>query len=180
MPKTKGGSLLLRLCIKFIKELKNKYDLTHIQLKDNSFIYCKQSKTTIDFDSFYMLTHGNTWYGKYGFVPYDPEQETLDIDKLVSYKLNQKLVNIVKVGCINIRPLIEKAVTKFKLDNVFTYNFINKMMKKYEDKPLQFFMNDLVKEYDHTCGIFNEIYKNVMEQAGMINLHGNTYYLPLN
>jgi len=179
MPKSKGGSMLLRLCIQFLKELKDKYDLTYIQLKDNSFIFCNQNNTRIDFDSFYMLTHGDTWYGKYGFIPYDPEKEIVDIEKYSDYKLNQKLVNIIKVGCINMKPLIKRAVDKLKLHDPFNDKFIDKMMEKYKDRSVMIFMDDLAKTHDLTCGIINNIYIDVMKEIGMTNLHGSTYYLPL-
>ncbi|AYV77632.1 MAG: hypothetical protein Dasosvirus15_5 [Dasosvirus sp.] len=71
MPRTRGGSLLLRLALDFIREyLKPKFDLQYIQLKDNSFVYCKQVRDKIEFCNMYMLSHGDTWYGKYGFVTF--------------------------------------------------------------------------------------------------------------
>jgi hypothetical protein len=57
-----GGSLLLNLMLDFIKKyLKPLYDLKYVQLRDISHLWCKKFKTNIDVDSFYMLTHGNTW-----------------------------------------------------------------------------------------------------------------------
>jgi len=111
MPKAKGGTLLLHLMFDFVNQyLKSKYSLKYIQLKDNSFLYCKQTKKNINFDSMYMFIRGMTWYGKYGFVPFDELNKNVNVDGLVDYKVNQKLVNIIPVKCTRIREYIESAV----------------------------------------------------------------------
>jgi hypothetical protein len=114
MPKSKGGVLLLEMTLNFIiKVLKPKYDLKYIMLKDNSEYYCEKSGSSLDFDSFYMLTHGETWYGSYGFRPFDMKIGDIDKDRLKKYKMNQKLVE-TKLKDANIKDIL-KSVIKNKI-----------------------------------------------------------------
>lgn len=175
-PKTKLGTLLLHMTLNFIEnQLKNKYELKYIQLKDNSLFRCEKTQTTIEFDSFYMLTHGNTWYGKYGFIPYDVEKQRTDKVTLKYYKLNQKLVD-KKISQIELENILQKANKKI---NFSSNEKIKSFVDKYKDNTIQKFMYDMAKKYDKTCDIISLIYKEIMRQIGMISLHGKSYYLKL-
>jgi len=99
IPKTKGGSLLLNLMLDFVKKyLKPLYGLKYIQLRDTSHLWCEKSKINIDFDSFYMLTHGDTWYGKYGFIPFDINTNKIDQIKLKHLNVNKVFSTILLFG----------------------------------------------------------------------------------
>lgn len=173
MPKTRKGTLLLHMTIDFIqKRLKDRFNLQYIQLKDNSFYYCQKSKTNIDFDSLYMLTRANTWYGKYGFRPFNPVAKQLDIELHVNYKVNQKLVDAIKVGCTNLGELLKKT-------KLIPHNKIDKMMEIHKDTSIRNFLNIFMKKYDTSCDIFALIYRDLMTNMGLYNLHGVTYFLPL-
>lgn len=182
MPKTKGGSLLLKLALEFSNNyLKKKYKATYIQLKDNSFIACKITKTNIQFDNFYMFTHADTWYGKYGFIPYDPTHNKIDVDNLVNYKVNQKLVNIIKLKHTNIKQYIKDAIQKLNIEEKIPSIKLNKMFEKYEDKSIKdFFISFLYESnYEYTCAVFEKIYLKLMRDLDIENLHGCTYYLEI-
>ena len=96
--------------------MKPKWKLKYIYLKDNSLYFCQKTKRNIDFDSIHILTRGNTWYGKYGFIPYDSLKEEIDIENYVNYKLNSKLVNKIKIKCTNIKAIFEAKVLENKLN----------------------------------------------------------------
>ena len=87
MPKTNEGTLLLKTTLNFIKSIKDRYNLKYVQLMDNSVFNCKTDKQNTPLSNLSMLTRGHTWYGKYGFVPFDTINETLDIDGIVNYRL---------------------------------------------------------------------------------------------
>ena len=177
MPKTRGGSLLLNMTLDFIKKyLKPKYARKYIQLKDNSYFPCRQTKNTIDFDSLYMMSHGHTWYGKYGFVPFDTNTESTDVYTLNDYKSNQKLVEKTKVKDTKTEKYFREAVKILKLERIFTENKLNNMFSAYKELPIKKFVKDLLKQYDVTCGIFSLIYRKMMDDIGMKNLHGRSYY----
>lgn len=176
MPKSRGGSLLLDTTLKFIDTIKNKYKLSYIQLKDNSFFTCHLDKQVTPMATLYMLTRGNTWYGKYGFIPFDPVRKEIDINTLVDYKTNQKLVKLVKVKHTGIRDYMKRSSRFVK---GYSDKLIDSIMSNYSDMSLQKFFEDFIKKYDTRCDMFNAIYKDVMEEVGIANLNNKTYYLPL-
>ena len=173
MPKTKKGTLLLHMVIDFIKKkLKPLYNLKYIQLKDNSFYFCQKNKTRIDFDSLYMLTKGDTWCGKHNFVPFNPNAKKIDLEMNINYKVNQRLVDIIKVKCVSLDKYLK--ATKLLSDNQ-----INNIIKKYKNTSIKDFMNIFMEDYDKSCEIFSMIYKDLMKEMKLTNLHGITYFLPI-
>lgn len=178
MPKTKGGSLLLKLTLKYIDEIRDKYDLKYIQLRDTGNFTCHQIKKKTPICNLYMLTRGDTWYGKYGFTPFDPVTKQPNYDVLVDYKLNQKLVKIIKVKHTQIYQYVKKASYKPQFKN-FTNQIINKIFDAYNERTIQDFFKDFINNYDERCDIFNEIYKDVMSEIGMVDLYNKVYYRPL-
>jgi hypothetical protein len=178
MPKTKGGSLLLKTMLSFVDSIKNKYKLRYIQLRDTSGFACHRDKTSTHIANLYMLTRGDTWYGKYGFVPFNLDKRQIDIDLLADYKTNQRLVKLVKVKYTNIRDYLIKASYKPHLKR-YTEKMIDKMIRAYNDRPIMDFFKDFTEKYDVSCDMFNAIYKDVMTEIGLVDFYGKTFYLPL-
>ena len=63
--------------------------------------------------------------------------------------------------------------------NEWSKDKINKMFNKYDNLSVKEFMYELTRKYDKTCEVVGLIYKDVMLDIGMENLHGKTYYLKL-
>ena len=106
MPKTKGGSLLLIATLAFINTIKDKYNLKYIQLKDNSAFYCKNVLRS---------SIANLYMFKYGFMPFNTDTYSFDVAKLVDYKINQKIIKIIKVKHTNIKNYLLVTMNKFNL-----------------------------------------------------------------
>ena len=177
MPKTGAGSLILRMSLAFIKQYLNpKYDLKHVQLKDNSHFLCHINKQMINFDSLYMLAYGNTWYGKYGFIPFDPDNKILDEKNYEIYKKNQQIVNTTLVKTTNLKNILLNANKKL---NFTTIKKTEKIIEKFKNETIRKFMYIMMKKYDKTCHILSEIYEKIMVNIGMFSLHGRSYYLQL-
>ena len=179
MPKTKGGSLLLNMILQFINDIKSKYKLKYIQLKDNSHFTCNQDNERTPISNLYMLTRCNTWYGKYGFIPFDPVKKGVDIDVLVDYKINQKLIKLIKVKHTHLSDYLTVAINRLNLKEQFSKQTIKKIFDAYNERSIQDFFKDFMKRYDQRCHIFNLIYKEVMNEIGMIDLYGKIYYKTL-
>ena len=126
-----------------------------------------------------MLSRGDTWYGKRGFIPFDPNKEMIDVENYVKYRINSKLVNVIKIKCTNIKIYFEKAILKLNMNKKYDEQHINALFKKYADKSIREFMYDLTIKYDKTCDIVGLIYKDIMEEIGITNLHGISYFLEL-
>lgn len=174
-----NGSTLLKISLDFIKLLRTKYEINYIVLVDNSQKYCEKVGKMIDLDSFLMLTTGNTWYGKYGFVPFDTTDEKTNILVLKDYKRNQKIVTNTLVKNTNIKKILLTAIDKYSLD--FDVNYMTKALDKYitKDVTIMKCLIDLAKKYDKTCVLFYYTYKNIMADLKMRDLHGTTYWKKL-
>lgn len=162
-PKTKIGTLILLATLDLIKKkLKSMYELKYVQLKDNSLFYCKKTKNTIEFDSVYMLSRGDTWYGKYGFKP--------NGNDLKIYENNQKIVNSVKMKKTKFVQYLNNLLSKEKIDKIYDM---------YKEKTIKEFFYDLTKHPDQTCDVIGKIYEDLMRDNGIVRMHGKSYYLLL-
>lgn len=174
------GSLLLKVGLKFIDTIKDHYDLQFIQLKDNSRKLCGKINEYIDIDSLSMLTNGDTWYGKYGFVPYDKDKKQTDIFNYKKYKYNQNIVNTKILKDTNIIETIEYIMTKLEM-NKKIINEIQKSAEKYMNMPIKHFLNWFLKKKREkvSCYIFFLAYKQIMYDLQMHNLHNIVYWKKL-
>lgn len=170
------GSHLLKVIIAFIESLKEKYGLKYIQLKDNSYLQCKQIGQ-IELDSLYMLTQGDTWYGKYRFRPFNTYKKDLDIDRYIDYRVNSILVDKIKINCTNLKELMKKAIRENKTE--FTEEGVERVISKYGKLSIKDFFKKFLSKFEVGCELFFYIYKDFMDSVGIKNLHGISYFLDL-
>jgi hypothetical protein len=177
---SKNGTLLMRMVLNFSTNiLKSKYNCKYIQLKDNSFFWCDKLKKKIEFDNLYILTKGDTWYGKYNFIPFDPDSKQIDITNYVNYKTNQKIINIIKVKHVDLYRYISNAFIQLEMYNQKKLDFLTRLLEKHKNDTIRCFFSIFLKDYDALCNVFSLIYKDIMNELQMVNLHGITYYLPI-
>ena len=173
-----SGSILLKFTIDFIKKyIAKKYVVKFIQLRDISKKKCDLVDASFHLSTFYMFTHADTWYGKYGFIPYDPGAGVTDDPGLDDYKHNQKIVLTTLVKNTNIGKYVVEAIKKYKLE--IDIDTINKVMKKYDNLPVMHCMNNLMAKYDKHCAIFYHMYLQLVRDLGMRNLYGRSYWMKL-
>lgn len=169
-----SGKLLLKVTLAFIEKMKNHYNIKYIKLRDNSRKPCGSIGDGIPFDTYLMFVSGNTWYGKYGFVPFSQEQKKTDKKKLKLYLENQKIVKNTKVKDTNIAKHMKNAIKKLK--RKVSDNDVDKIVDKNKDKSIMEFMQVLSKNYDEFCGIFFHMHEDLMKELTMFNLHGSVYW----
>lgn len=176
-----GGSILLKMAIKFLRENKQRFKIDIIQIKDNSYLSCANISKTIDLSSLYMLTSGDTWYGKYGFVPFDYIKGIDDTEKHIDYKVNKKLVNLIKLKCTNIANILLKGLNENNLETYINSDKFMKFCKKYENEAVMTFFKEFMKhkQFESTCPLFFYTYKNIFNDLGLVNLHGVSYYMKI-
>lgn len=173
----KSGSILLKACEKLIDTVKNRYKLKYIWLLDISEKRCEKVKNVIRLWAFYMLVHGNTWYSKYGYLPFDHIKKETDKWILSDLNINKKIVTTTLVKNTQIKKIILNAIDKYDLN--FDKNKIKQIIKKYEDETVIKFFNDSVKEFDLACELFYYIYQDVMMSLNMKNMYDVRYWKKL-
>lgn len=173
----KSGSTLLKIALALISKLKEKYDLKYIQLKDNSRKQCKKNKKYINLWAINMFTSGDTWYGKYGFIPYDTDTLNIDIENCKKYLYNKKIITTTKIKNTNIIKYLEIASKELKLkidDNIF-----KQMKDKYANSTINEFFDIFLKKFDKYCEIFSHVYEKLIVSIKLYNLHNMVYFKKL-
>ena len=100
----RGGEILLRFGIFFLKDRKHTCNVDKIILQDNSFSICKKSKTKLSLALLHTMSLGDTWYGKYGFKPClsdfdDNGNVQIIYDKNLLKTYENKIPNISFANC---------------------------------------------------------------------------------
>ena len=172
-----GGSTLLKIAINFLKQNKNKYNINKIQLKDNAFKYCQESGTKIRLSLLSTLTRGDTWYGLYGFIPYDSDRDIQNKRGCELYFNNKKIIGSVKVNDTNVEQYIRDALHKLKMEDYI--EDIDELFKHYDNRPLSTFLYQFLNDFQEICFIFDEFYIKLSQDLKIFDFHGSSFYLPL-
>jgi hypothetical protein len=181
-----GGDILLRFIVNYLLMNPEKYDIKRIVLKDQSYLQCANCSITVSLSRLRMITHGRTWYMKYGFRLYDNNKNELDdnaiaafntnLDRLNKYKLSKiPLENIIKFVKNNEKDKIDKAILN-EVTNIATQHVL-----------LAEFLNVLLKNFQRYCCviayILDFLYKkglyatNPLFKPELFDFHGKHYFL---
>lgn len=161
--KRKSGSILLKYVLNLLKVNKNAFNVKRIALKDNSIKICKNCSDNIRLSDMYFLLYGNTWYGRYGFLPYDIVNDKPDEYYIGKYMTNRK---IIKNTLVN--------------DTKFTNNQeIMKFINKYGKLKLSTVLFSLLKKYDKYCCLFIKIQNELYNELGLQSFFGFSFYLDI-
>ena len=152
LPKDGGGTIMMKFLLKFIK--KHHPYITIIELCDNSMINCKDSK--INLSSLYILTTGNTWYGKFGFTP----QNKLNKQ---AYKKNVKIMKITKT-----KDILQKHKIKNMDKDNKTIKNSNNLLK-----------DDLKSIFKTDCYKYFELEKQLFYLLNLTNMFGELFILDM-
>lgn len=179
MPYKGGGKLLLNIALNFLRLNYQTYKKNRIVLADNSHIDCidkNRKKNKIYLSLMSTLKYGHTWYGMYGFRPYDDYHMQPDFTKLKAYKENYDMMHSLKLK--NNSFIIKKILEQ---ENKYKYGIIN------DDIIRQIINNDkeiLIKDFfqrlfkiNNFCVIFEKIYKDIARELKLYDFTHNLFYL---
>ncbi len=174
-----GGSVLLKLALKFLKKNKDKFDINRIYLVDNSNFYCKGLSKNINLPILSTLIYGHTWYGKYGFRPYDSANNKPNEILLKKYNNNKKIIKteIIKYTTlpIHLLKMIETNETdKEKIKKTFK-TFYNEYSKLHVYEYFEIFINT----FDSNCKLLSTFYEEFADDIGLYDFHGKSFYLDI-
>lgn len=178
-----GGTVLLRFILKFLKTHKRIMRIDRIVLKDNSLKYCAPGPA-IHLPIMYTLLHGDTWYGKYGFRPYEPSSNTPDNWSIDRYQRNKAIIERVKVSEVpQLRQYIIDAFEKVNpstLDLGKVLQWLDQFLDK-DERLATFLQAFLYRErlYDETCILFREFYRQLADDINLYPFTGQSFYLDI-
>lgn len=172
------GSLLLRASLEFLKQNKKIYNINRVILNDNSYKSCIGSDN-IRLSNMYFLLYGNTWYGKYGFKPFDSLNDKPDYEAINEYKRSQKIINEMKVNDVPyLRNLIIESYNDIKPKNLHIENILF-VLDKMKNKSLSKFLKVFLVHYDKTCRLFSKFYIKLYNKLNLYDFYKRTFYLDL-
>jgi len=172
------GSILLQTTIEFLKTHKDKYKINKIILTDNSNKICTTS--TIHLAPMYFLLNGNTWYGKYGFRPYNDTKNDLDKVKYKRYIKSQDIISKIKVKDVkDLKKMLINAYNETKNKNEMNLTEILKIVDKMKNDLLKNFIHVFLIHYDKTCEMFGNFYMDLYDEIGLYDFYKNSFYLEI-
>jgi hypothetical protein len=177
--KTKTGTILLNFLIIYIKTKLVHHNLKYIQLRDNSLYFCKTTSKNIKFSAFYMLTRGDTWYGRSKFIPFDEVSGKVHKQNMHLYSTNNHIVTETKLHQINMFKLLYRASVKLKMTDTYSKQYILDLLDTHKTNSIKDFLYYFTKNLDQSCAIFGEIYGDLMSILKMTDMYGWIYYMPL-
>lgn len=175
-----GGGKLLRMCIQFLKDNKDRYNVKRIQLKDNSFFLCQRYNKKINFALMHTLLYGDTWYGKYGFRPYDPMNDVEDKELTKFYDSNKKIITMTKTKDTNLYNCLYQILRdQESVNGKELKRKINEYHLKHCDETVDVFFRKFLMNYENACAVFSGFYITFCVDLKVYNLMGQSFYLDI-
>jgi hypothetical protein len=182
----KSGGTIIKLALKLIDKVKEKYNLKYVRLQDNSYKTCYNIKgNSINLSRMMTLMTGETWYGKYGFRPFDAHDENNTGNLFKKYLKNKEIMEKAKMKDIkNFKILIKNGLDKSNYDKKMEIDIIelfddyyskNILVKDFLStllKPKFFNGNDKIKG---TCLLFYYIYMDLYEELRLYDFASKSF-----
>ncbi len=165
------GTTLLQVTIKMLIKYKNIFNINKIIIVDNSLKKC--NNTNIELSMMKILLTGHTWYGKYGFRPFNSETFDLDIYKNNRYNNNINIMNTITILQANIL----KYVKLTKKENII--KDVEKLVTNYPNYLLTNFITSFLHNYDKTCKYFVLFYQQLFYDIGLTSFRGIVFGLDI-
>lgn len=169
------GSTLLKITLKMLKNYKDKLGINKIVLSDNSIKTCGKHPHSynIILSKMLILLSGDTWYGKYGFRPYDNNKNK--INKLLTdeYNKNKKIIENITIKDANILKYIEMTRKSSLIEDTKI------LLKNNPTYLLKDFIKNFIKDYDKICKYFALFYEQLFKDIGLYDFHQRYFGLEL-
>ena len=120
-----------------------------------------------------ILLTGNTWYGKYGFRPYNNSKNIINerLDK--KYNNNKIIMDVITIKEANIVKYIKMTGKESLIKSV------EKLVKEQPNYLLKDFIKSFLEKYDKTCKYFLTFYEDLFDDIKLTNFHGGYFGLHL-
>lgn len=162
------GKHILEFLLAYVKTHKKRLGIERIVLTDNSRLLSNNCKETIWLATTNILTTGHTWYGQYGFLPYDSGMEKPDKTLITLYEKNIEIMNKTKMSDIDLNKILIDNGLKTIAKEISKRDYKNKLLKKV--------LNTMSRS--NSC-LLTYIYADVFKQLGLWSFKGGTFYLDI-
>lgn len=172
---TNIGSHLMVIVIKLIKKYKDEFGVNKILLTDHSFLYCENIKANIILSDLYILKTGNTFYGKFGFLPYD---ENKNYKKLYisQYNKNKEILHNLLVKDSYLLYYLNKYQSKYT--NIDISDLINLTNDHINDKLTDYITRISSRViFAEICMVLNYIIPKLIIKNKLTSFHNKIFYL---
>ena len=153
-----------------LKKYHKKLNIRHITLTDNSLKFCDSIKKSIKLSLMLTLLTGHTWYGKYGFRPFDDDNNYNKI-LLDNYNKNIEIMNNITIEQANILKYIELTEKKQIIEDVI------KLLETNPNTLLKDFLTFFLKKYDNTCKYFDKFYEILYKDIRLFDFQKKSFGL---
>ena len=176
---TNIGTHLVQLTIKLLKKYKDKFNIKKILLTDHSSLYCNQIRKSISLADLYTLKYGITFYGKFGFVPYDNDPlSNIESNKKLNKKFNKnkEIIKNLKVKDSKLLYYLDKFQNKkYDISKIINY------VKEKQDNLLSEVISVLVSKenFNIICEVLNNIMPKLFNSNSLTSFHNKTFELDI-
>jgi hypothetical protein len=168
-----NGSKLLNIAFEFARQLVKKYNLKYLTLQDNSQRICNNISIILPLMN--TLLTGQTWYGKRGLLPKNPNKYEVELQLYKAYRKNIKIMESVKVHDVKkIKTILKSAYDEVKPKKI-SWNQIETIYDKHKDGLLKDFLSEYLKEFDKTCEMFAQFYIELSTKLELFNFGGSQF-----
>ena len=156
--------------------MKDHYKYNKIILQDNSYKKCHDFN--IELCKMYTLMYGDTWYGKYGFLP--AKDYSIDKIKFKKYEKNKSIMGNIKMKDFpELKQYLENSFESVKNAGNIIANkkMIMKLYDKYYQKNilLKNFIKIFLEDYDKSCLLFYSFYESLYDDLGLADFYKQSY-----
>jgi hypothetical protein len=184
-----GGKILFRIILKYLLANKDIFGINRITLSDKSLVRCsseshethskKKVNLQLQLADLYMLTHGDTWYGKFGFLPYDAPNNRPNIFRTKKYKEYKEKIDTLQIKDYpNLYKLIIETYKRLKVYH-FNEEKIYTFFKENYESLVKDVLRKLFRNKFPFCYIYDEIKDNILEDLNIQSLYDRAYYLDI-
>lgn len=178
LPISKGGTTVLKAILSFVRKYKDDLHIKRIILKDNSIKHCDHCRESISLSNMYFLLYADTWYGKYGFRPYDSGRNKPDLDGIKRYQNNQKIIKNTKTKDVKLYEYVKQCVKEYKLHDIDLESIERKIIRA-NDLPLSLFFIKLMTEYKKYCCLFKYVSDKIFDALALSSFYSLSFYLDI-
>ena len=170
----KSNIILLKMCIHYMKENKDKYKIKRLLLTDNSFYRCHKNDEIIILPLLNTLLYGNTIYGEYGFRPYMSDNKSLDPVYNDFYNRNYRIATTTKIKDTGFSEICKDILLQKR-----TLKIIEKYCKKYENLTINKFFQTLIMNVKCAYPIISSVYISFCVNVKIYDFSRHDFFLDL-